>query len=154
MPSGESFTISALGKDVDLIDNSFIGRICDNSRRIKLLVPEIATPTSLARALGLGRGRKVLCPVPLVVGLEEPRVVPDFLRDLVSKGWVAVRVNAYETPWMGAMCAATLLVSKGWEWWMRLCLQVEVEEMLKNLRVMGLDWETVRREKNKCFNNV
>ncbi|KVH92133.1 uncharacterized protein LOC112515167 [Cynara cardunculus var. scolymus] len=147
-PSGEPFTISALGKDADLIDNSFIGRICDNSRRIKLLVPEIATPAGLARALGLGRGRKVLCPVPLVVGLEEPRVVPDFLRDLVSKGWVAVRVNAYETRWMGAVCAAALLRKDGSPAVDAIVFTStgEVEGMLKSLRVMGLDWETVRRE--------
>ncbi|KAI3668926.1 hypothetical protein L6452_40143 [Arctium lappa] len=146
-PSGEPFTICALGKDADLIDNSFVAKICDNTRRIKILVPEIATPASLAAALGWGRGRRVLCPVPLVVGLEEPRVVPDFLRDLGSRGWGPVRVNAYETRWMGAECAGAMLRRGGAVVDAIVFTSTgEVEGMLKSLREMGLDWESVKRE--------
>jgi len=47
----------------------------------------------------------VLCPVPRVVGLEEPPVVPDFLRELEVAGWVPTRVDAYETRWLRPACA-------------------------------------------------
>ncbi|KAL8199558.1 hypothetical protein R6Q57_013126 [Mikania cordata] len=145
-PSGDDiFTICALGNDAELLDSSFISRICNNRDRIKILVPDIASPAGLVESLGFGEGRRVLCPVPLVVGLEEPPVVPDFIRGLNSKGWVAVRVDAYETRWMGAECAtamwprdggcevdAVVFTSTG-----------EVEGMLKSLRAMGTDWQAV-----------
>nr|GMD55675.1 Uroporphyrinogen III synthase UROS/HEM4 [Ipomoea batatas] len=117
-PTGEILVISALGKDLELLDESFISRICENPERIRVVAPRIATPTGLVEALGDGEGKKkVLCPVPLVVGLEEPPVVPAFLKDLAKKGWVPVRVNATG----------------------------EVEGLLKSLKEYGLDWETVRR---------
>nr|GME11749.1 Uroporphyrinogen III synthase UROS/HEM4 [Ipomoea batatas] len=117
-PTGEILVISALGKDLELLDESFISRICENPGRIRVVAPRIATPTGLVEALGDGEGKKkVLCPVPLVVGLEEPPVVPAFLKDLAKKGWVPVRVNATG----------------------------EVEGLLKSLKEYGLDWETVRR---------
>ncbi|CAH1433346.1 unnamed protein product [Lactuca virosa] len=146
-PSGEDFTVCALGKDSELIDNSFVGKICNNSERIKLLVPEISTPAGLVESLGYGSGRRVLCPVPLVVGLEEPPVVPNFLRDLDIKGWVAVRVNAYETRWMGPECAAELVKRDGGCGVDAIVFTStgEVEGMLKSLRAMGLDWEAVMR---------
>lgn len=112
------------------------------------MVPQVSTPTGLVESLGLGKGRKVLCPVPLVLGLEEPPVVPKFLDDLAKKGWVAVRVNAYETRWAGPNCAeevvrrsqeangldAIVFTSTG-----------EVEGFLKSLRELGLEWEMMRR---------
>ncbi|KAI3504242.1 hypothetical protein L1887_32789 [Cichorium endivia] len=85
-PSGEVFTVCALGKDSELIDNLFVSKIRNNRERIKVLVPDIPTPAGLVESLGYGLGRRVLFPVPLVVGLEEPPVVPNFLRDLETKG--------------------------------------------------------------------
>ncbi|KAI3515083.1 hypothetical protein L1887_13833 [Cichorium endivia] len=147
-PSGEDFTVCALGKDSELIDNLFVSKICNNRERIKVLVPEVPTPAGLVESLGFGLGRRVLCPVPLVVGLEEPPVVPNFLRDLETKGWVAVRVNAYETRWMGAECAAALVKRDGGCGVDAIVFTStgEVEGMLKSLTAMGLDWEAVLRE--------
>uniref|UniRef100_A0A5B7CAB7 Tetrapyrrole biosynthesis uroporphyrinogen III synthase domain-containing protein n=1 Tax=Davidia involucrata TaxID=16924 RepID=A0A5B7CAB7_DAVIN len=150
-PSGETFTISALGKDSECLDDAFISRICNNPERIRVLVPPVATPTGLVESLGLGRGRRVLCPVPLVIGLEEPPVVPNFLRDLAAKGWVPVRVNGYETRWAGPECAEGV-VRKSEEEGLGLGLDAivftstgEVEGLLKSLREFGLDWGTVRK---------
>ncbi|KAI3737812.1 hypothetical protein L2E82_27825 [Cichorium intybus] len=85
-PSGEVFTVCALGKDSELIDNLFVSKIRNNRERIKVLVPEIPTPAGLVESLGYGLGRRVLCPVPLVVGLEEPPVVPNFFTRPGDKG--------------------------------------------------------------------
>lgn len=147
-PDRELFTVSALGKDAELLDEFFMSKLCAKPSRIKVLVPQVSTPTGLVESLGLGKGRKVLCPVPLVLGLEEPPVVPKFLDDLAKKGWVAVRVNAYETRWAGPNCAeevvrrsqeangldAIVFTSTG-----------EVEGFLKSLRELGLEWEMMRR---------
>ncbi|KAI3761825.1 hypothetical protein L1987_52247 [Smallanthus sonchifolius] len=146
-PSGDEFTISALGKDAELIDNSFVGRICTNSDRIRVLIPKVQTPVGLVEALGFGGGRRVLCPVPVVVGLEEPSVVPNFLRELNAKGWVAVRVDAYETRWRGADCAAALLRGDGGCGVDAVVFTStgEVKGVLKSLRAMGVDWGAVMR---------
>ncbi|XP_076885017.1 uncharacterized protein LOC143534399 [Bidens hawaiensis] len=144
-PSGDHFTICALGNDADVVDKSFINRICSNGDRIKVLVPKVPSPAGLVDSLPFGGGRRVLCPVPVVVGLEEPPVVPNFIRDLNSKGWVAVRVDAYETRWMGAECAAALLTGDGGCWVDAVVFTStgEVEGMLKSLRAMGVDWGAV-----------
>ncbi|KAL0286913.1 UNVERIFIED_CONTAM: hypothetical protein Sangu_2714800 [Sesamum angustifolium] len=94
----------------------------------------------------MGRGKKVLCPAPLVIGLEEPPVVPKFLADLGRKGWVPVRVNAYETRWRSGVaelvemmeeeCGVDAIVFTS---------TAEVEGLLKSLGEVGLDWEMVRR---------
>uniref|UniRef100_A0A251SB16 Putative tetrapyrrole biosynthesis, uroporphyrinogen III synthase n=1 Tax=Helianthus annuus TaxID=4232 RepID=A0A251SB16_HELAN len=115
------------------------------SVRLRVLSPRISTPAGLVEELGLGGGRRVLCPVPVVVELEEPPVVPNFIQDLSSNGWVAMRVDAYETQWMGVECAkamvqrdnggvvdAVVFTSTG-----------EVEGMLKSLRAMGVYWGKV-----------
>lgn len=113
------------------------------------MVPPIATPTGLVEALGDGEGhKKVLCPVPLVVGLEEPPVVPKFLQDLGKKGWIPVRVNAYETRWGGAECAAEVVRRSAEECGIDAIVfssTGEVEGLLKSLKEYGLDWQTVRR---------
>ncbi|KAK6127538.1 hypothetical protein DH2020_038741 [Rehmannia glutinosa] len=108
--------------------------------------PLPATPTGLVEILGLGMGKMVLCPVPVVIGLEEPPVVPKFLADLARRGWIPVRVNAYETRWRGGVAEllemmeeacgvdAIVFTSTG-----------EVEGLLKSLREVGLDWEMMRR---------
>ncbi|KAH1056679.1 hypothetical protein J1N35_034744 [Gossypium stocksii] len=151
LPShGPTFTLAALGKDSELIDTPFISQICSNSQRVKLLVPPTATPNCLALSLGEGYGRKVLCPVPKVVGLNEPPVVPNFLDDLKSGGWFPVRIDAYETRWLGPDCA-TAVVKKGEEKGGEVYAAIvftssgEVEGFLKSLKEFGWDWGTVRR---------
>ncbi|XWS26290.1 hypothetical protein CRYUN_Cryun26dG0019200 [Craigia yunnanensis] len=150
LPShGPTFILAALGKDSELINTLFISQICSNSQRIKVLVPPTATPNSLALSLGEGYGRKVLCPVPKAVGLDEPPVVPDFLKDLESGGWVPIRVDAYETRWLGPMCAERV-VRKGEENEGEVDAVVftssgEVEGFLKSLKEFGWDWRMVRK---------
>ncbi|RWR85209.1 uroporphyrinogen III synthase [Cinnamomum micranthum f. kanehirae] len=140
--TGPTFTISALGKDADLLDRSFIFKLCKNPTRIRVLVPPIATPISLAESLGAGAGRQILCPCPLVVDLEEPPVIPEFLQALRSGGWIPVRVPAYETRWAGPRCGEAL-------WKEELVDAVvftstaEVEGLLKSLREMGFGWGEV-----------
>lgn len=142
--SGEDFILSALGKDAELLDPDFVSKICPNSDRVKLVVPPNPTPRGLAESLGPGLGRKVFCPVPLVLGLEEPPVVPHFLYDLGQMGWAPVRVNAYVTRWAGPNCTKGL-------WDMDhadaiiFTSTTEVEGLLKGLRELGLGWEDVRK---------
>lgn len=147
-PNGDILTVSALGKDAELLDQDFIGKICGNPERIRILVPPIATPSGLVEALGLGQGRKVLCPVPLVIGLEEPPVVPKFLEDLSKRGWIPVRLNAYETRWAGAKCALDVVTKSEEECGFDAIVFTstgEVEGLLKSLKEFGLDWSMVRR---------
>jgi uroporphyrinogen-III synthase len=104
------FTVAALGSDADLLDRAFLSRLCsDPGTRVAVLVPGVPTPAGLVEALGPGSGRRVLCPVPDVVGLREPPVVPDFLAGLEAAGWVAVRAPAYTTCWAGPGCAEALV---------------------------------------------
>lgn len=147
-PHGEILTIAALGKDAELLDQDFIGKMCENPERIRILVPPIATPSGLVDALGLGQGRKVLCPVPLVIGLDEPPVVPKFLEDLAKRGWIPVRLDAYETRWAGAKCAVEVVTRSEEECGFDAIVFTstgEVEGLLKSLKEFGLDWEMVRR---------
>ncbi|GER37042.1 uroporphyrinogen-III synthase [Striga asiatica] len=146
LPSGGGiFTVSALGKDSELLDESFAARLCGNPARIRVLVPPVATPDGMVEALRWGLGRKVMCPVPLVAGLEEPPVVPRFLAGLRSRGWVPVRVDAYETRWCGAGCAAGLLEAAGPVDAVVFTSTGEVEGLLKGLEAAGSDWGAVRR---------
>ncbi|KAL5710097.1 hypothetical protein ACHQM5_020703 [Ranunculus cassubicifolius] len=143
---GHTFTVSALGIDTELLDSHFISKLCPgNPSRIEVLVPPVATPTSLAESLGFGLGRKVMCPVPQLIGLTEPTVVPNFLQALAARGWVPIRASAYETRWAGPNCAAPL---------MQLGLQLdaivftstaEVEGLLKSLRELGFEWDMLRK---------
>lgn len=108
-------------------------------------MPPVATPSGLVEALGLGLQRKILCPVPAVIGLEEPPVVPNLLADLERRGWAAVRVNAYETRWRSGVaelvermeeeCGVDAIVFTS---------TAEVEGLLKSLGEVGLDWGMVR----------
>ncbi|RYR20913.1 hypothetical protein HN51_035691 [Arachis hypogaea] len=145
--SGHPFIVAALGKDTELIDAEFLSRICSNSERIRVLVPPTATPSSLAAALGPGGGRRVLCPVPLVVGLEEPPVVPAFLQELRDFGWAPARVEAYETRWAGPRCAEGIVKGSEDEGIDAVVFtsSAEVEGLLKSLREFGLNFEEVRR---------
>lgn len=151
-PDGEPFVISALGKDSELLDESFLTKLCKNPSRIQVLVPTIATPSGLVESLGLGQGRKVLSPVPLVLGLEEPPVVPRFLNDLTEKGWIATRVNAYETRWAGPECAQIVASKMDNESGSGVDAIVftstaEVEGFLKSLKELGMDWGKMVRKK-------
>ncbi|KAK6928352.1 Tetrapyrrole biosynthesis, uroporphyrinogen III synthase [Dillenia turbinata] len=144
---GDVFTLSALGSDSELLNPNLISKLCHNPNRIRILVPETSTPSGLVESLGPGLGRRVLCPVPEVKGLTEPPVVPNFIRELGLKGWVAVRVPAYETRWVGPGCAGPVLERREGE---RLDAIVftsstEVEGLLKSLRELGLDWAGFRR---------
>ncbi|PON67104.1 Tetrapyrrole biosynthesis, uroporphyrinogen III synthase [Parasponia andersonii] len=147
-PSSDDFTIAALGKDSELINDEFIAKLCKNRERIRVLVPPIATPSGLVSLLGDGRNRKVLCPVPSVVDLEEPPTVPDFLRELESARWVPVRAGAYETRWAGRECAREVAerVEKGELDAIVFTSTAEVEGLLKSLREFGLSWREVKRK--------
>ncbi|XP_042509271.1 uncharacterized protein LOC122084917 [Macadamia integrifolia] len=145
-PTDGGFTVSALGKDAELLTEEFLAMLCKNPKnRIRVLVPPKATPSSMVESLGAGHGRRILCPVPLVVGINEPPVIPDFLRALSERDWIPVRVSAYETRWAGPNSAEVLLRRKE-----RLDAIVftstgEVEGMLKSCRDLGFDdWGTVR----------
>ncbi|CAJ1975572.1 unnamed protein product [Sphenostylis stenocarpa] len=147
-PQGPTFTLAALGKDADLIDAHFLSAFCSNSDRLCVLVPPTATPSALAAALGDGCGRKVLCPVPRVVGVEEPPVVPGFLRELRCGGWVPVRVEAYETRWAGAGCAEGIVKASEEEGGLDAVVftsTAEVEGLLKSLKEFGLGFADLRR---------
>ncbi|XP_071710727.1 uncharacterized protein [Rutidosis leptorrhynchoides] len=141
----QQLTVCALGNDSLLInDTNFVDKLCAKNDKVKILVPEVSTPSGMVEALGLGFGRKVMCPVPLVVGLEEPVVVPNFIRDLGLNGWVVVRVDAYETRWLGEECAAAVVGDGGCAVDAVVFTSTgEVEGMLKSLKAMGLDWEDV-----------
>ncbi|XP_022134809.1 uncharacterized protein LOC111006990 [Momordica charantia] len=146
LPSqGETFLIAALGKDSELLDHGFISQICPNASRIQVVLPKIATPSGLVEALGVGNRRRVLCPVPRVVGLEEPPVVPNFLHDLEANGWVPVRVDAYETRWAGPGCARQLVERDEKLDAIVFTSTGEVEGLLKSLRDLGFEWETMRK---------
>ncbi|XP_077231919.1 uncharacterized protein LOC143865371 [Tasmannia lanceolata] len=142
--TGEIFTISALGKDSELLNETFLSKLCKNPSRIRVLVPPIATPSGLVDSLGFGSGRSILCPVPLVVDLEEPPVIPDFLQYLGSKGWVPIRVSAYETRWAGPRCMEGLVGLEGVLDAIVFTSTAEVEGLLKGLRELGFGWEMVR----------
>ncbi|KAJ8499451.1 hypothetical protein OPV22_010003 [Ensete ventricosum] len=144
--SGELFTIAALGKDAELLqEEGFLSKICRNPSRIRVLVPEIASPAGLVESLGAGSGRRILCPVPSVVDLEEPPVVPDFLRELWARGWVPERVPAYETRWTGPLCTEGLVVLDTALDAMVFTSSAEVEGLMKGLEALGWDWGKVRR---------
>lgn len=83
---------AALGRDASAM-RELLGRTAD-------VVPLDASPTGLVNFLSTDpslAGATVLCPVPVVVGMEEPAIVPNFLRDLAAKGFVPCPVPVYET---------------------------------------------------------
>ncbi|PKA57062.1 hypothetical protein AXF42_Ash002366 [Apostasia shenzhenica] len=146
--SGDCFVVAALGRDAETLNElHLLQKLCHKRDRIQLLVPKIASPMGLVEALGEGFGRRALCPVPTVIGLEEPPVVPEFLRGLEVSGWVPTRVPAYETRWAGPRSAEELVKGK---------IEVldaivftstaEVEGLVKGLETMGLSWRTVREK--------
>lgn len=146
-PVGETLTLAALGRDSELLSEGFVSKICRNPTRIRVLVPPIASPAAMVESLGFGGGRRILCPVPLVVDLEEPPVVPAFLRDLAANGWAPVSVPAYETRWAGPRCAETMVGGGKREGLDAIIFTstAEVEGLLKSLGEIGWDWAVVRR---------
>lgn len=144
--TSDTFTIAALGKDAELLDSDFISKLCGNPARITVLVPSVPTPAGMVAALGDGLDRRIMCPSPVFVGLEEPPVVPDFLRALASQGWAPLRVPAYETRWAGPACAAALVEGDSVDA-LVFTSTAEVEGMLKSLREMGFDWGMVRERR-------
>ncbi|KAG9455554.1 hypothetical protein H6P81_000062 [Aristolochia fimbriata] len=144
--SGEVFTVSALGNDAELLDDAFLFGLCPDPSRLEVLVPPVATPAGLVQYLGPGSGRKILCPVPLVVALEEPPVVPDFLDGLMRNGWDPVRVPAYETSWAGPESAEALLEVAEILDAVVFTSSAEVEGLLKGLKELGFcEWEKLRQ---------
>lgn len=137
---GDPFVIGALGRDAQLLKDL---RICRENPRVKTLVPSVATPETLVNELGNGYGRKILCPVPLVLGLDEPPVVPHFLSSLRAMGWDVVRLNAYVTRWAGPDCAQSLLCRGGIDA-IVFTSTSEVQGLLKSLHALGMDWKMFR----------
>ncbi|XP_010558898.1 PREDICTED: uncharacterized protein LOC104827422 [Tarenaya hassleriana] len=149
-PSGdgdEGFVLAALGRDAAMIDRDFVSQFSSDEDRVRVIVPSIATPTGLVESLGSGRGRRILCPVPSVVELTEPPVVPRFLRDLEIAGWVPIRVDAYETRWVGPTCAEAMVAAVDDVDAVVFTSTAEVEGLLKGLREMGWDWTAVKRRR-------
>ncbi|GLJ22996.1 hypothetical protein SUGI_0433890 [Cryptomeria japonica] len=133
---GDTFVVGALGRDAQLVRDL---KFCVENPRVKTLVPTIATPKGLVDELGDGHRRKILCPVPLVLGLDEPSVVPDFLMALQAKGWDAVRLNAYVTRWAGSDCAQMLLGMSQIDA-IVFTSTAEIQGLLKSLCSFGVDW--------------
>ncbi|CAI5993936.1 unnamed protein product [Closterium sp. NIES-65] len=98
--------IGALGRDAELL--SSLGPIVSHPST-RLVLPPVATPLTLADALGPGDGRIVACPVPWVEGLEEPPVVPTFLSALEERGWRVLRIGCYVTRWTGTRALMPVL---------------------------------------------
>ncbi|KAL9399689.1 hypothetical protein Peur_008650 [Populus x canadensis] len=84
---------------------------------------------------------------PRVVELEEPPLVPDFLRKLEATGWVPIRVDAYETRWLGPACAKGVVErsDEGLLDAMVFASSGEVEGLLKSLKELGWEWEMMMR---------
>ncbi|KAL2629920.1 hypothetical protein R1flu_014606 [Riccia fluitans] len=135
------FIIAALGRDAECLNEL---KMIDPSKST-VVSPAIATPSALVEALGEGKGRKILCPVPLVVDLEEPPVVSDFLQDLMYRGWIPVRVNAYITRWIGKDCDGVL--GDGDIDALIFTSSAEVEGLIKSNWLMG-NW---RKRENRTF---
>ncbi|XP_020599218.1 uncharacterized protein LOC110038659 [Phalaenopsis equestris] len=145
--SGEPFIVAALGRDVDFLHEiGLIHKLCRNPHRIQVLTPEVASPSGLVEAIGEGFGRRALCPVPDVIDLEEPSVVPEFLKGLVAGGWAPVRVSAYETRWAGLGCVEDLVRGKQGDLdAIVFTSTAEVEGLVKSLEVLGWRWNELRK---------
>ncbi|XP_057828855.2 uncharacterized protein LOC131040004 [Cryptomeria japonica] len=130
---GDPFFVGALGKNAQLLKDL---KFCIENPRVKTLVPTIAIPKGLVDELGDGHVRKILCPLPLVLGLDKPSVVPNFLMALQAKGWDAVRLNAYVTRWARSDCAQMLLGMRETDA-IVLTSITETQGLLKNLLFFG-----------------
>ncbi|KAH7429806.1 hypothetical protein KP509_09G067100 [Ceratopteris richardii] len=131
----DGFFVSALGKDAELLYELDLFGV--RTRKVRVIVPSIATPQAMVDELGDGRGRCILCPVPLVQGLEEPPVVPKFLEALTAKGWQPQRLNAYTTEWAGPQCATSLFPLTQLDA-LVFTSTAEVEGLIKSLQILGI----------------
>ncbi|KAG6556136.1 hypothetical protein Mapa_002077 [Marchantia paleacea] len=120
-----------------------------DQENFKVLNPTTPTPSGLVDALGEGKGSRIFCLLPLVVNLEEPPVVPEFLGDLTTRGWSPVRVNTYITRWMGAECAKGLL-SGGIDA-LVFTSSAEIEGHMTSLNSLGEESSKWRDEKHRTF---
>ncbi|KAJ0969368.1 hypothetical protein J5N97_022245 [Dioscorea zingiberensis] len=73
----------------------------------------------------------------LVINLEEPLVVPDFIRDLEAQNWVIIRVPAYKTRWAGHGVFEPLVRMDGKLDAIVFTSSTEVEGLLKGLEELG-----------------
>eukprot|EP00250_Pteridium_aquilinum_P027080 c34154_g1_i1 orf=86-985(+) len=132
---GDGFFVAALGRDAELLQELDI--FGESRDHVRVMVPSIATPQAMVEELGDGHGRRILCPVPIVEGLEEPLVVPDFPKALAASGWIPYRLNAYSTKWAGAECASPLLPLQKLDA-LVFTSTAEVEGLLKSLKAQGI----------------
>ncbi|MDZ8050079.1 MAG: uroporphyrinogen-III synthase [Aulosira sp. ZfuVER01] len=87
----ENCQLCAIGKDAELL-LSLCGRVN--------LIPKESSPAGIVAELSQIPDisqKKVLVPVPLVVGIPEPNVVPDFIAGLQRLGIQVTRVPTYTT---------------------------------------------------------
>ncbi|RUR77353.1 hypothetical protein DSM107007_45200 [Nostoc sp. PCC 7120 = FACHB-418] len=83
--------LCALGKDIDILLSLF-GKVD--------LIPDESSPAGIvaefSQICGI-REQKILVPVPEVIGIPEPNIVPNFIKDLEELGMQVIRVPAYIT---------------------------------------------------------
>ncbi|WP_414755168.1 uroporphyrinogen-III synthase [Anabaena sp. CCY 9910] len=83
--------LCALGKDIDVLLSLF-GRVD--------LIPDESSPAGIVAKFsqihGIS-GQKILVPVPEVIGIPEPNIVPNFIKDLEKLGMQVIRVPTYIT---------------------------------------------------------
>ena len=87
-----SLRLCAIGKDNELLQE-----------RLHLqpdFISEEPSPMGIVRHLEQlpeTNGKRIAVLAPEVVGMEEPRIVPDFIRGLENIGMVVSRINVYQT---------------------------------------------------------
>eukprot|EP00177_Eucheuma_denticulatum_P001874 GFKZ01003343.1.p2 GENE.GFKZ01003343.1~~GFKZ01003343.1.p2 ORF type:complete len:321 (+),score=54.50 GFKZ01003343.1:251-1213(+) len=84
--------IAALGRDATAAMKT-LGVTVD-------IIPVESSPLGLVRHLSdyeQMEGSKILCPIPKFIGMREPPVVPDFLKEFAAQGFDVTAVAAYET---------------------------------------------------------
>ncbi|ERN11438.1 hypothetical protein AMTRI_Chr03g137950 [Amborella trichopoda] len=143
---GEPFYLCALGRDSELLDQRFVLSLCENLDRVRVFVPSVPTPKAMAEELGDGLNREILCLVPLVTGLDEPSVVPDFLGALKDQNWRPIRLNSYETRWAGLDCAEFLISDEASDA-IVFTSTAEVQGLIKGLKKLGFEWVMVREKR-------
>jgi uroporphyrinogen-III synthase len=97
--------LKALGKPVDEMKKCKLAAFAADAKALEALgikadlMPRQGDPQGMIddlKAMGV-KGHKVLVPVPRVVGVEEPYVVPEFIKDLQKIGMVTKRLEVYQT---------------------------------------------------------
>jgi uroporphyrinogen-III synthase len=97
--------LKALGLPVTAMKRFKLAAFAADARALQALglqadlMPRQGDPQGMIdelKAMGV-KGQKVVVPVPQVVGVDEPFVVPEFIRDLQGLGMVTKRIEAYQT---------------------------------------------------------